>query len=119
MATQTQIDAVGSQINSLITDQHNEEVTGTILNTVMHAIKDLTPEALTGSFDNDDLAVDFTIDVEHSLGTTLPDVKVFDNTGRQLGPANIDIVVVDQDTVRLGIGAAITGTYTYIVVKHD
>ena len=119
MATSTQIDNVTTQINTLITDQHNEEITGTIMNTVLHLIKDLAPVVYTSTFDNGDLDVDFQIDVEHNLGTLFPDVKLIDGNGKIMGAANAEFTVIDEDTVRIGMGALISGTYSYIILKHD
>jgi len=119
MATTAQLATVTNLINTLITDQHNEEITGTVMNTVLHAIKALAPSAYTGDFDNADLDGEFTIDIEHNLNTLLPDVKVVDNTGRILAGANIEAIVIDADNVRIGLGTSISGTYKYIILKHD
>ncbi len=119
MATSAQISNVTSQINALITDQHNEEVTGTALNTVLHLIKALAPTAFTGSFDNGDLDASFEIIVTHSLNTSLPSVRVFDGAGREYSAANVEITIVNANSIKLGLGDEISGTFTYIIIKHD
>lgn len=119
MATPAHIQNVTEQINTLITDQHNEEITGTILNTVLHLIKALAPVAYAGTFDNGDLDVDYSIDIGHNLGTLYPDAKVIDGDGRIMGAANVEFTVIDEDNIRLGMGASISGTHSFIITKHD
>jgi hypothetical protein len=119
MATALQIQGVTSQINNLITDQHNEEITGTILNSVLHAIKALAPVCFPGTFLNTDLDADFNIEIEHGLNTSHPDVSIKDNNGRVLTPTNFELYIIDANNIRVGMGAAITGTYSYKISKND
>lgn len=119
MATQAAISNVTNQINTLITDQHNEEVTGTAMNTVLHLIKALAPSSYTGSFANAALDASFEITIAHSLNTSYPAVRVFDGNKRELSAANIEITVIDANNIKLGLGDVITGTYTYIITKND
>lgn len=119
MATQAQINNVTNQINTLITDQHNEEVTGTALNTVLHLVKALAPASYTGSLNNGNLNGSYEITINHGLNTLLPAVRVFNGNKREYSAANVEITVVDANNIKLGFGDVITGTFTYIITKND
>jgi hypothetical protein len=119
MATLAQIATVTSQINTLITDEHNEEITGTVLNTVMHLIKGLAPSAYTGNFANANLNGSYEITINHGLNTSLPAIRIFDENNRELGAANVEITIMDANNIKLGMGSSIAGAHTYIIAKND
>ena len=119
MATIDRISTVTDQINNLITDEHNEEVTGTILNTVFHLVKDLAPVSDLGTFNNASLDSESNLTIEHPLDTLFPDVFVKDNNGRVLSPTNFEFYVIDNTHIRIGMGGPIEGEYSYKIVKND
>jgi len=119
MATATQILTVTNSINTLITDQHNEEITGTVMNSVLHLIKALATVVYTGTFDNADLDVDFDVEITHNLNTLFPDVMLIDNNDRLLSAANFELTILDANTVRIGMAAAIDAAHSYKISKND
>lgn len=119
MALTSDITSTITQINTYIKTNGNEEVTATIMNTILQLIVGLISEAYTGTFDNADLDADYEITITHGLATLLPQVLIYDNNNQLIGPANVGITVVDDDNIKLSLQDSITGTWSYLIIKHD
>lgn len=119
MATQSDITTVIASINTNITENANEEITGTIMNAVLLQVVNLIPPVVTGSLDNDDLDGSYEYEVEHNLNTSFPLVWLMDGSNKIAGPANVDFVMVDANTIKFAFHGEITGTWYYKISKDD
>jgi len=119
MATQEQIIILGNSIDIKITENFNEENSGENLNLLLHEIKDLLSLAKKGTFQNTDLDENYEIEIAHELGTEYPDISIWDNLGKEQGPASVHRTVVDENIVRFSLGDTITGIWRYNIIKHD
>jgi len=79
-------------------------------------IKILQTLSFQDTFDDDDLDGGYEITIEHSLGTDIPIVFLYDGDFNYVDLNGV-LSITDLNNIKLSLGSSITGTWKVVVVN--